>query len=331
MTVLLVIAGLGVLALGLILAIATESLIKLVAFVTVGVFVTFIMFDGPMDLFAKAMDTPRTAAVHVSNILAIANKELRSYFSSPIAYIIIGFFLLPFGVFFYLYLTSFVRASMQQAQMGGAMNINQNVIRYVLQNASVIILFIMPMITMRTYAEEKRSGTIELLLTAPLTDLQIVLGKFLGALGLGHSLLFMPFQLYVTFVIEERFGFNRTTLATFAKDLLKGALLAIALGAPVLSLLPDGARKVIFFVPEAARPALATGSTVSLACDGCPESLAAEITFLGREAEFTPPVIFSRENRGKLMFRAEAKLSGEAAGLPLGQPVDVTPALRGSQ
>ena len=79
------------------------------------------------------------------NILAIADKELRSYFSSPIAYIIIGFFLLPFGVFFYLYLASFVKQSMQQAQFGGAMNINQNVIRYVLQNASVIILFISAM------------------------------------------------------------------------------------------------------------------------------------------------------------------------------------------
>ena len=123
------------------------------------------------------------------NILAIANKELRSYFSSPIAYIIIGFFLLPFGVFYYLYLASFVKQSMQQAQFGGAMNVNQNVIRYVLQNASVIILFIMPMITMRTYSEEKRSGTIELLLTSPVTDVEIILGKFFGALGLYAALL----------------------------------------------------------------------------------------------------------------------------------------------
>jgi ABC-2 type transport system permease protein len=118
------------------------------------------------------------------NIAAIAGRELRAYFASPIAYILIGFFLLPFGVFFYLYLNSFVKQSMQMAQYGGAMNINQQVIRYVLQNASVIILFIMPMITMRTYSEEKRSGTIELLLTSPVTDVEIILGKFFGALGL---------------------------------------------------------------------------------------------------------------------------------------------------
>jgi ABC-2 type transport system permease protein len=123
------------------------------------------------------------------NILAIADKELRSYFASPIAYILIGFFLLPFGVFFYLYLNSFVKQSLQMAQYGGAMNINQQVIRYVLQNASVIILFLMPMITMRTYSEEKRSGTIELLLTSPVTDVEIILGKFFGALGVYTALL----------------------------------------------------------------------------------------------------------------------------------------------
>jgi HlyD family secretion protein len=102
-------------------------------------------------------------------------------------------------------------------------------------------------------------------------------------------------------------------------------------GAAVLSLLPAEKRKVIFFVPEAARPALAVGGSVAVTCDGCAENLVGEVTFLGREAEFTPPIIFSRENRGKLMFRAEARLSGEAMKLPLGQPVDVTPALRGSQ
>jgi ABC-2 type transport system permease protein len=118
------------------------------------------------------------------NVLAIADKELRSYFASPIAYILIGFFLLPFGVFVYLYLANFVKQSLQMAQFGGAMNVNQQVIRYVLQNASVIILFIMPMITMRTYSEEKRSGSIELLLTSPVTDVEIILGKFFGALGL---------------------------------------------------------------------------------------------------------------------------------------------------
>ena len=126
----------------------------------------------------------------VRNVLAIADKELRSYFASPIAYIIIGLFALLFGWFFYVYLSFFVQRSSGMAQFGGgAANVNQDMIRYVLMNSAVIILFIMPMITMRTYAEEKRSGTIELLLTSPLTDVQIILGKFFGAMGLYAAML----------------------------------------------------------------------------------------------------------------------------------------------
>src|SRR5688572_2953156 len=106
------------------------------------------------------------------------------------AYLIIGLFALLFGQFFYAYLDLFVRRSAGMGQMGGGNNsINQDMIRYVLMNSAIIILFIMPMITMRTYAEEKRSGTIELLLTSPLTDLEIIFGKFLGALGLYAAML----------------------------------------------------------------------------------------------------------------------------------------------
>jgi ABC-2 type transport system permease protein len=125
------------------------------------------------------------------NILAIAQKELRSYFASPIAYIVIGFFVLLYGYFFALILRIFVEQSMQAGLTGGApaMNINQQVIRPIFQNVTVIALFLLPMVTMRTYSEEKRSGTIELLLTSPLTDFQIVMGKFLGTLGLYCAML----------------------------------------------------------------------------------------------------------------------------------------------
>ena len=127
----------------------------------------------------------------VRNILAIAGKELRSYFASPMAYIIIGLFALLFGVFFNAFLQAFLDESQRSAMMGGggALNVNDRMIRGVLLNAAIIILFVMPMITMRTYAEEKRSGTIELLLTSPLTDVQIILGKFIGAMGLFAAML----------------------------------------------------------------------------------------------------------------------------------------------
>ena len=123
------------------------------------------------------------------NVLAIAGKELRSYFASPIGYVLVGFFALLFGYFFYVYLGFFIRSSEQMQMGGGAPNVNQHMISGLLQNAAVIILFALPMITMRTYAEEKRSGTIELLLTSPVTDVQIILGKFLGAMGLYTAML----------------------------------------------------------------------------------------------------------------------------------------------
>ena len=123
----------------------------------------------------------------MNNVLAIAGKELRSYFASPIAYVVIGFFALMFGFFFYSLLLYFDRQSLQAA--GQAVNVNEQFLRPVFLNATVIFLFVLPLVTMRTYSEEKRSGTIELLLTAPLTDLQIILGKFVGAMGLYAAML----------------------------------------------------------------------------------------------------------------------------------------------
>jgi len=121
----------------------------------------------------------------MSNILAIAQKELKSYFASPIAYVIIGFFALVFGYFYIVSINFFLQMAMQMGVPGqGQVNINNMAIRPLLQNVSVVALFVLPLITMRTYAEEKRSGTIELLLTSPLTDFQIIMGKFVGAVAL---------------------------------------------------------------------------------------------------------------------------------------------------
>ena len=128
----------------------------------------------------------------MSNVLAIANKELKGYFASPIAYIVIGMYALMFGYFFYALLGYFDQQSTQMAGFGGnapALNVNEQLIRPVFLNAMVIFLFILPLITMRTYSEEKRSGTMELLLTAPVTDLQIISGKFVGAMGLYAAML----------------------------------------------------------------------------------------------------------------------------------------------
>jgi ABC-2 type transport system permease protein len=118
--------------------------------------------------------------------MAIAGKELRGYFASPVAWVTLALFAAIFGLFFNAYLEAFMRRAMS-GQFGGGpptMNINQEMIRGLMGNTSVIVLFLIPMVTMRTYAEEKRSGTMELLLTSPITDAQIVGGKFIGAMAL---------------------------------------------------------------------------------------------------------------------------------------------------
>ncbi len=117
------------------------------------------------------------------NVLIVVRKEMYSYFVSPIAYALMAFFALIAGYFFYIATAIFVQRGMESAMMGRGMpmNVNEWVIRPVLSNVSVIGLFLIPMITMRLFAEEKRSGTIELLATSPVRDFEIILGKWIAA------------------------------------------------------------------------------------------------------------------------------------------------------
>src|SRR5205809_6116306 len=120
------------------------------------------------------------------NILAIVQRELRAYFSSPIAYVVLTIFVFLSGIFFRSILAQvmqFALMSQMRAQQAGPQPIDMPgmISRGFLSTMSVILLFIMPMLTMGLFSEEKKRGTIELLLTAPITDLQVVLGKFLAA------------------------------------------------------------------------------------------------------------------------------------------------------
>ncbi len=120
------------------------------------------------------------------NIWIICRKELRSYFVSPIAYLLLTMFALIFGFFFWNSLGYFVFVGMESQMRGEAfpMNVNEQVVRPLLANISVVGLFFIPMITMRLFAEEKRTGTIELLATSPIRDVEVVLGKWLAAVAL---------------------------------------------------------------------------------------------------------------------------------------------------
>jgi len=96
-------------------------------------------------------------------------------------------------------------------------------------------------------------------------------------------------------------------------------------GAPIVSLLPPGNIKLRFFVPETAVGAIRAGQPVSVTCDGCGAPIAATVSFVSAQPEYTPPVIYSRESRAKLVFLVEAKPKPEdATRLHPGQPVDVS-------
>src|SRR5207245_180644 len=115
----------------------------------------------------------------IRNVWIIWRKELRSYFVSPIAYLLLTMFAAVSAFFFWIFLRGFVEYGMEMQMRGEMfpMNINEQVIRPLLSNASVIGLFFIPMITMRCFAEEKRTGTIELLATSPVSDAEIIIGK----------------------------------------------------------------------------------------------------------------------------------------------------------
>jgi ABC-2 type transport system permease protein len=127
----------------------------------------------------------------MKNAWIIYRKELKGYYSSWIAYLLMAFFAVIFGYFFYVATAIFVSRGMEAAMMGGGppMDVNEWVVRPLLMNVSVIGLFLIPMITMRLFAEEKRSGTIELLMTSPVRDYEMIAGKWLAALTLYASIL----------------------------------------------------------------------------------------------------------------------------------------------
>jgi ABC-2 type transport system permease protein len=119
--------------------------------------------------------------------LPVLRKEMRLYFGSPVAYVVFTFFLLISGWFFsqiFLFYSDASMRSFMQPQFGQNLNVTENVMRPLFTNMSVVLLFFIPMLTMRLFAEEQKAGTMELLLTYPVRDGEILAGKFLAAAGL---------------------------------------------------------------------------------------------------------------------------------------------------
>jgi ABC-2 type transport system permease protein len=120
-------------------------------------------------------------------IWPIFKKEMRLYFTSPVAYVVLAVFLVIAGYFFYSIFNFFAMASMQAAmnpQMARDLTVTESVLRPLFSNISVILLLLIPLLTMRLFAEERRAGTIELLLTYPVRDGAVLIGKYAAAFAL---------------------------------------------------------------------------------------------------------------------------------------------------
>lgn len=178
----------------------------------------------------------------MNGILAIYRREMGSYFVSPIAYIVIGLFLLISGFFFYNILSFFMQQAfnmqMQAQRFGGPpeLDVPGNVIRAFFGNISIFVLIFVPMLTMGVYAEERKRGTMELLMTSPISEFQIVMGKFLAAFTLYVAMLAPTFlyQVIMNIYAEPAIPW-RVLLSAYLGILLLGAVL-VAVGAFISAL-----------------------------------------------------------------------------------------------
>ncbi|HTW24325.1 MAG TPA: ABC transporter permease subunit [Candidatus Baltobacteraceae bacterium] len=165
------------------------------------------------------------------SVYAIYRKEMGHYFVSPVAYVVVAVFLIVAGFFFRLYMGLANDQAMEMAMqgMGSGMDVPAEVLRAFFGLISTLILFLAPMLTMGVYAEERRRGTMELLMTSPITEFQIVLGKFLATLTLFVIMLF-PTALYVAYMC-----FHTDPKMQWAL-VLTGYLGALLLGASLLAI-----------------------------------------------------------------------------------------------
>lgn len=165
----------------------------------------------------------------MKNIWIICRKELKSYFASPIAYGLMAFFAAISGYFFYVITAVFVQRGIQSQMMGQSfpMDVNEWVVRGFLSNVSVIGLFLIPMITMRLFAEEKRTGTIELLVTSPVKDIEVIAGKWLAALILYAGILLISALNLAILFLYGKPDWKPILVGYLGLLLLGGALLSI--------------------------------------------------------------------------------------------------------
>ena len=167
---------------------------------------------------------------------SILKREFNAYFTSPVAYVVIGIFMILSSLMFFFNVQWYYNASysmFQNPYNAQSLNLIEDFLRPLFANLSVILLFIVPVITMRCFAEEKKSGTFELLLTYPVSDTSIILGKFAAAIMffLVMMILTLFFPIYLMVVSDPEIG---PILSSYLGFFLLGATF-IAMGVFVSS------------------------------------------------------------------------------------------------
>lgn len=168
----------------------------------------------------------------MKNIWALYKKEMNSYFTSPVAYVIIFIFLVIAGFFFFSMIFSFSKVTseyMNYPEYMDYLNLGEWVVRPLFGNLSVILLFMLPILTMRLIAEEKRSGTLKLLLSYPIRDIEVLLSKFFAAetVLLAMFLLTAPIPIFLFAYGEPEWGVILTNY--LGMILMTGAFVSLGL------------------------------------------------------------------------------------------------------
>ena len=155
----------------------------------------------------------------MKNTITIASKEFKSYLTSPMAYVVTSVFLVLTGVFFGISPSTYVETS----------------IRGFLEAGSIVLLFLASVLTMRLLAEERKMGTLELLLTAPVRDSEVIVGKFLGSLGVLTVMLVLTFYYPILLIWFGDPDMGPIASGYLGIFLLGGATLAVGLFASSLT------------------------------------------------------------------------------------------------
>jgi ABC-2 type transport system permease protein len=175
----------------------------------------------------------------MSGVSAVLRKELTIYYATPIFYLMGFFFLLVQGyLFFFIYFSYFQTASFQVAQnpqLASMLDPFQVVFRSFFEDLGFILLLLTPILTMRLLAEEKRSGTAELIFTYPLPDYAVILGKFLAAFAVFATFVFFTLCYPLIFAFLTRMDWGQVVSGYLGVLLLGGACLALGLFASSLT------------------------------------------------------------------------------------------------